>query len=124
MKDLNKLAGLMCQYYDVTGELKTSPIMKACPRDGKVCTLWDMYINLDEIVRLGMSVTIIRFNENPDNTMMLDTQKAEKLLRNWKKRHGLRYTYEEGEDNEYLVRRITSEKDGAQAIMSTSIVWL
>lgn len=76
MKDLNKLAGLMCQYYDVTGELKTSPIMKAYPRDGKVCTLWDMY------------------------------------------------TYEEGEDNEYLVRRITSEEDGAQAIMSTSIVWL
>ncbi len=120
----NKLEGLMCQYRDTMGELKTSPIMKVFSKENKVRTLWDTFVKLNDVTRLGMSVTIIRFSERPDDTMMLETSKADKILRNWRKCHGTHYTWEEGVDNEYTVRRITSKDDGAQAVMSTSIVWL
>ena len=120
---MKNLSSLICQYQNALGETIVSPISKVFPNEDGIITLWD-FVESKDIERLGMSVTIIRFSNDPDNTQMLSSQKADKLLHEWMKYHGDRYSYEEGVHDDYVVRRITSKEDSAQAVLSTSVVWL
>lgn len=123
MKNMKKLIGLICQYQDALGETRVAPISNIFPNEEMATTLWG-FVKFKNIERLGMSVTIIRFSDDPDNTQMLSSQRADKFLHKWMKHHGDRYSYEEGIHDDYVVRRITSKEDGEQAVLSTSVVWL